>query len=265
MKRRNLLKSVVLSLAVLVSVTLAPTASASVIGHLSVFPGTPPCLGELGGGGVTVSATSINWSPGSPAACLQTGLGTNVASAAGNMLTNSTVSFSGTGTINDLALPAGSDPGIAGFMTFTGGGLTSPLLFNLAAVAGFGPGSAVSCATNPGLNNSCSIPPGGNSSPFILTQGLSNQGVPNTSVTLSAQGTIVDPVDGVTSYWSGSFTTQINNQLPADIQSIITAGGSITSTFSGEFDVSPVPEPISVVLIGAGLIVLGAIKRRKLA
>ena len=50
----------------------APSASASIIGHLSV--------GNCAGGGVTVSFSVIDWSPavapGSPVACLQSGIGT---------------------------------------------------------------------------------------------------------------------------------------------------------------------------------------------
>jgi hypothetical protein len=235
-----------------------PSASASVIGHLSVG-----ICGPSGGesGGVTVSSSAINWSPGSPSACLQVGGATNITSGAGPL----TGLFSGTGTINDLTLPFGSDPLIAGFMTFTGGGLTAPLKFDLAPSDGFGPGSFTSCAIDPGVNNSCSIPLGlGVASPFILTETISNTGVLGTFVGLNAHGTIVDPVDGILSYWSGAFTTQINGQTPSQIQAIIlTPGGSIHDTFSGGFDVSPVPEPVSMALIGGGLLALAAIKRRK--
>lgn len=212
----------------------APMASASVIGHLTV--------GICAGGGVIVNATSIDWEPGDPAACLNAGLDTSVTGAAGNITPGSV------GTINDLP-PLG---GIFGFMTF------GALRFDLYPVGGFGPGDPDSCAVNPAINDSCSIP----GSPFILTRTLNAAGTPGTSVTLLTQGTILDS-DGKLSTWNGAFTTQINNRLPASIQAAILAGQSITSTFSGEFDVTPIPESSTLVLIGAGLIGLASIKRRR--
>jgi hypothetical protein len=89
--------------------------------------------------------------------------------------------------------------------------------------------------------------------------------VVGTSVTLDAHGTILDIGDGSTSFWSGSFTTQINTMDPAAIQAQIVGGGAIVSSFSGEFDVTNVPEPVSMSLIGGGLIALAAIRRRKRA
>ena len=152
------------------------------------------------------------------------------------------------GTINDLPPAAG----IFGFMTF------GALAFDLAAVNGFGPPSPIDCfPASPPVGSSCSIQPG---SPFVLT---TTDG--GTSVTLQAHGTIVDPNDGKTSDWSGSFTTQINGQTPLQIRNkVIIPGGFVQSTFSGEFDVV-VPEPMTMALIGGGLIALAAIKRRKVA
>jgi len=211
----------------------APSASASIIGHLSVS--------NCAGGGVTVSFSVIDWSIGSPAACIQTGIGTNLSSTAGPVVVPIT------GTINDLPPAAG----IFGFMTF---GL---LKFDLAAPNGFGPAVPTDCfPASPAVGSSCSIQPG---SPFILT--TTDTG---TSVTLLAHGTIVDPNDGKISDWKGAFTTQINGQTPLQIRNTTIGGGSISSTFSGEFDVV-VPEPMTMALIGGGLIALAAIKRRKVA
>jgi hypothetical protein len=158
------------------------------------------------------------------------------------------------GLINDLpATNTPPDGGIFGFMRFSpSAGLN--MYFDLTGVGGFGPGSGVSCSLgNPGVNNSCSIP----GSAFLLTQ--TDTG---TSVTLLAHGTILDSGDGTTGPWSGAFTTQINGQSPLAIYDTISTGGSISSTFSGEFDAG-VPEPVSMVLIGGGLLALAVIKRRK--
>ena len=246
MKYRNVLKSVILGLAVLALATLPPSASASTIGELSV--------GNCSGGGVVVTITTIDWLPASQ--CLQAGIPTNVTSGLGSI---GDTSF---GTINDLnSLPVGNTTGFAGFMTF------GAIELDLIAV---GPGVLTSCATNPGIGNSCSIPlPGDGISPFVLTQDAGG-----TSVSLSAYGTTFDTTDNVLSYWNGAFTTQLNTSVlngdmsPAGIQARIVGHdgippGSVTSTYSGTFDITAVPEPVSMALIGGGLIALAAIKRRK--
>ena len=246
MKHRNVLRSVILGLAVLALATLPPSASAATIGELSV--------GNCSGGGVVVTITTIDWLPANQ--CLQAGIPTNVTSGLGSI---GSTSF---GTINDLnSLPSGNTTGFAGFMTF------GAIELDLIAV---GPGVLTSCATNPGIGNSCSIPlPGDGISPFVLTQDAGG-----TSVSLSAYGTTFDTTDNVLSYWNGAFTTQLNTSVlngdmsPAGIQARIVGHdgippGSVTSTYSGTFDITAVPEPVSMALIGGGLIALAAIKRRK--
>jgi hypothetical protein len=232
-----------IGLPVLLWVAHVPSASAYVIGHLSVA--------NCAGGGVTVSAATIDWLTGSPMACLQVGALTNITSVGDGSLNPS----SPNGTINDI--PPNS--GINGFMSFVSAAPFINLQFNLDAIGGFGPGVGTTCATNPGLGNSCSVGPlpGGQPSPFILTQTGTG-----TTVTLLAKGTITD-VGGQVSNWNGAFTTQINGLLPSAIQTTILSGGSITSTFSGEFDVSAVPEPGTLAMIGFGLIGVASLRRRK--
>ena len=217
MKYRNVLKSVILGLAVLALATLPPSASASTVGELSIAN----CSGV--GGGVTVTITAIDWLPDGGAAnnCLAAGIPTKVTSGLGS------INSSSIGTINDLnSLPLGNTSGFAGFMTF------GAIPLNLIAV---GPGSLVSCSANPGLGNSCSIVlPGGAISPFILTQDVGGS-----SVTLDAHGTPLDTTDSILSFWNGAFTTQLNTSAnngdlsPFGIQTRILGGGSITSTYSG--------------------------------
>lgn len=245
MKKQNVLKFGLLSLAVVAWATFAPSASAATIGQLSI--------GNCSGGGVTVTISLIDWLPASQ--CLQAGIPTLVTSG----MPPFTITNTSYGTINDITPPS---TGFTGFMTFGGiGGIA----LDLVAV---GPGTLPDCSSNPGLNNSCSILlPGPLLSPFVLMQ--SDTG---SFVTLSAHGTTLDTSDGITSYWNGAFTTPLNSGTvggvyfdysPAGISTRILGGGSITSTYSGTFNITAVPEPVSLALIGGGLIALAAMKRRK--
>jgi hypothetical protein len=248
MNRRNLLGFGLFSLAVLVLTAFAPVASAGVVGTLVVS--------TCANGDVTVQTGTIVWTPpvgSGNEGCLQLAGGTNITSVGDGSLTGA----SGYGTINNL--PGGE----AGFMSFTTGG--ENLLFNLAIGTGFGPGNPTSCSSSPVPGNSCSVP----GSPFILTSTATDGGsgvtdVNGTTVTLLANGTITDS-NGTLSIWSGLFTTQLSNETPAQIQISEQTGGAIISGFSGYFTVSPVPEPVSMSLIGGGLLALAALKRRKRA
>lgn len=211
-------------------------ASAAPSGHLDVA--------NCSGGGVTVSATVIDWLPaGGGNGCIQTGTGTSVT------YTTGTLGVGVTGTILDLVL--GGPSTVPDFMTFAG---NPNLHFDLT---GLGPGTGNSnCAGATAPGSSCSP----NNGPFILV----NTGNGGTSVTLSASG-IARDLSGVNTPWSGAFTTQISNMTPAQINTVISQGGSITSTESGDFSLTVVPEPgtISMALIGGGLIAVAM--RRKSA
>ena len=232
-------------MAVLAWATFAPSASASMIGHLSVA--------NCSAGGIQVSTAAVVWLPDPSSvgfACLQVSVATNLVSNVSGALEEVLPGFAGTGIIKDL--PAG----LNGFMTLSGDTLTKgPLLFTLTSL-GPGIGPTPVCLGLP-IGQSCSVSA---TSQFILTATSTG-----TSVTLLAGGTVVDPSvpASLSSNWNGAFTSQITGQTPAQIQATILGGGAITSSFSGEFNVG-VPEPVSMVLIGGGLIALAVIKRRKL-
>jgi hypothetical protein len=260
-KRRIVIKSAVLGLALLALATLSPLASASVVGTLNVA--------NCGSGGVTVTATSIDWLP--------TGGGTGCILVGTNAPLTPYVTFSGggnvapgeTGTIKDLVFA--STPG-NGFMVFTGvGGGFGTISFD---VAGFGPGSATACTSGMATFASCSV---NGTGPFLLTK----TGTATSTISLAAFGTVSDGTTPI-SNWNGSYTTQFN-LAPIDIQNFISgiadsntgAGctepggglpGSCTNTYSGTFAVlvgPTVPEPGSMLLIGAGLVGLASLRRRK--
>ena len=233
---------VLVAMAVAAFFSFTPAASASVIGHLD--------LTNCSGGGVVVTATTIDWTPpvGPPGGCTVTGTNTNVTFSGG------TLGPGQTGTILDLNAMTTTFP-LANFITFT----SAPgLHFDLSSL---GPGPAsTACSTTLNPNNpSCAAVTG---SPFVLTPTSTG-----TAVALTAMGTVGDG-SGVASNWMGAFTTQIAGVTPAQIQAAILSGGSERSTYSGDFNistVSTVPEPATSALLLGGLMAVAAFARRRKA
>jgi hypothetical protein len=242
MRRHSLKGAIFFCLTALAVMALVPAASASVIGNFSIA--------NLGGGGVNANNMVIDFfNPLNP---LGNGNGA-IATGGDTTLTYFAVpggpavplGTNTAGTVNDLPGP----PGPVGFFAFP----SAPALhFNLLAI---GPGVANIVCAGLASGQSCSVFAG---SPFILTATSTG-----TAVTLDASGIVTDASPFV-SNWLGAFTTQIPGVTPAQIQTTVNGGGTITSTFSGEF-VAAVPEPLTSALIGGGLIALAAFKRRKRA
>ncbi|MBS1858017.1 MAG: hypothetical protein JST11_21790 [Acidobacteria bacterium] len=214
---------------------LSNSALASPIGTMN--------LANCGGGGVTVTPTTISWSPAGSVAgtgCIITGLGTNVTWSGGTLLNNVT------GNIMDLTAGGGT---VDHFIDLPAPPASPALDF---ALSGFAPGSSnTNCASATGAGSTCSVIAG---SPFVLTF----DGVGTTTVSLSAFGNVSD-ANGSTA-WHGGFSTQFN-MTPLQIQESFARQGSLQSTYSGQFTLTTVPEPISAGLIGTGLVALALIKR----
>jgi hypothetical protein len=228
----------VAALAVIAFAVLAPSASAAVIGHLDVS--------NCAAAGVTVTATAIDWLPGTGGlGCIQTGINTSVSFSGG------TLGSGQTGSIKDLTAPT-TFP-VLNFMTFAA---APGLSFDLSSL-GPGPSNTVCSSTLNPNGAPCSVFAG---SPFTLTPTATG-----TSVALSATGIARD---GTTpnSTWIGAYTTQISGVTPAQIQATILGGGSETSTYSGDFTItagSTVPEPATIgTMLGGLLLVAGGLFRR---
>ena len=122
------------------------------------------------------------------------------------------------------------------------------LHFNLTQL---GPGVANTVCSGLVIGQSCSPTAG---SPLILTATAIGTGVE-----IDASGTAGDASGSDT--WMGSFTTEIAGVSAASVQATLASGGSVTSTWSGTFPISPAkfPEPGSVSLLltamaGVGLV-----------
>jgi hypothetical protein len=218
---------------------------------------TPVGLFVIGGGanGVSVGLTFIDWDPaGPPDGAFSVTAGTTLTSAVGNPTVGDA------GTILDI--DAGSPSPLVDFMTVDS---LPGLGFDLV---GIGPGSLNTNCAGLAIGGSCSPFVG---SPFVLTF----LGGTNTLVSLSAFGTAYD---GTTpSNWTGAFTTQLSTMTPADVQAFFgcTPGldingctnfvDAIHSSYSGEFNATavPMPEPVSLALVGMGLLGAGIRGRRR--
>jgi hypothetical protein len=220
--------------AFLLLLALAAPGAAAVSGTLA----TTACSGA----GVTVTFTLIDWLPsGGGTGCIDTVAPTNVTYTGGGPLLPGA-----TGAIKDLTLGGG---GVTDFMVFTG---HPNLHFDVNTI---GPGVANTVCANSFDPNApvCSVVAG---SPFVLRAGAAG-----TTVTLAAFGTARD-ASAITSTWLGTFSVDFAGETPLQVRDRFVATGSITSGHSGSFVATPIPEPATFALMGAGLLFAGLLGRR---
>jgi hypothetical protein len=202
---------------------------------------------------VGVNNTCINWAY--PAACQNT-TGIQDAISSGDPLAFTSGSTA-SDTIKDL-LTSEILP-LTDFETIQSplaGGIVN---FDLESI--FIPGAFGNCASS-SIGTSCN--PGGGS-PFDLLQDTANEVTVTFSVSMDAYtGSIAT---GFTPY-VGIFSTNLSGNIPGtslpftvpNILTFIAGGGTITSTWSAQ-ESATVPEPSTMVLLGAGLLFVGSATR----
>lgn len=226
--------------------SLVPNASAIALGSIS--------LTNCGAGGALVTATTISWSPAGTLAgtgCTDTGAGTSVSYSGG------TLGAGALGNIQNLTFAPGGGA-VDAFMTF------GTLDFTLTGFVTY-PALTTNCpGVAQGFNCVAFSVAGGApfDSPFLLT----NLGGGITGVSLTAFGLVTDTGDGSVSAWSGAFTTQQLALAPGTVQfDILNSIAIPTQTYSGGFTLTAIPEPASWTMLGAGLVALWIVAKRRTA
>ncbi len=170
---------------------------------------------------------------------------------------NLALTLGGLKDLDLLTAPVGAPLSISNFLTSD---VYSNLDFTLTYLAP-GSGTAAGCGNSPGTNCTPFV-----GSPFTIVNG---QALPNgqigSGVTVNMAGTVSDGSGDPVSYWSAAFTTQFATLSSGEILAMIDDEGFVESAYSAQFvvDVTPVPEPASMVLTGLALSGMAMFIRRR--
>ena len=225
-----------------------PAQAVPITGHLAL---------DGNGGTVTITANTIDWAPAG------TGFGEFLVAS------SSTSSFApligSTGDVRDLNTtdqPIGSlitPVNGNGYMTFDA---DPNIRFDLRFIYP-GSESPADCG-NPvaAAGQQCTLP----GTPFNLTNNFGG----SSTASFNIAGNVVNLGTGETSFFSGLYSTTFSNMTFQQIIAQISREGSVTTPYSGTFDVGvtgtpfdvPVPEPASLFLLGSGLMAT-AMRARK--
>ena len=222
---------------------------------LTAQPSFATVSGELvtgGTGTLTISETSLTFTPNDHGFSTEVGAATTLAFAGcDGTLGDPGCLVQGQGVdVNEGMAITNLNP-IADFLTFNG---TPSLVYSLTS---YDPGSSNTTCAGLAVGASCSVFAG---SPVILT----NWGT-FTTASLGVEGNVTD--GSGTQPWSGSFSATVNHKTPAQLQATILTGGTIKNAHSGDFTVSmastPEPRLISLAVLGAFFLAFVVQRRRK--
>jgi len=259
------MKLIYMALGLTACLGMSGTAAASPVGTLG--------LGSAGT--ITATLTSLIWNfdpssnPAGPPWNAEVNTGTTLSFAGCSGVINTVNCLSSTEAVlinNGAAFVSGTALPLNNWYQFAA---HPNLLYSLTAV---GTGSAnINCALVVSVGQSCSLFAG---SPIVLTLGDFG----TTTASIALQGRASDTGAGglsTGSFWQGKFSADIPNMTPDQVQKIFcptgvcggadfARGTALTQpNVSGSFFATTVPEPTSMILIGAGLLALASLRRRR--
>ena len=236
----------ILSAGLLTLATAGPASADAITGIMNIT------------GSATVSKTSINWVFGdhdSPSID-PGGLGTFDLVADGTgYFTDIWKPVSGvnTGLVEDLPGGGGANF-LSDFETPTA--QYNDLSFTLTSLGSF---AVPVCTGAEAIGQSCVAFVG---SPFLLTRTATGTGVE-----FDVFGFFVDPTfgdNGSLNTAKGIYTANVVGLTPGEVSNVINTGGTIPPTsYSAQFTATAIPEPISLALLGSGLLGVGLRARRR--
>lgn len=215
-----------------------------------------PITGVLNiNGGVTVTATTIDFLPlaggnGSVAADIFTNTGSFA------VLNTGVQADPAVGLIKDLT--GGPVVGAISLANFLGSFALAPnIAFDLAFI---NPGSytAATCGGVPAIGQVCTPP----NSPFSLSN-ISSGGVLAGVAAIGVAGTVRNTTTGEVSSFTGILSTQKPGTSYQEMLAALAGGGSFSTSYSGSFIVTAIPEPATFGFIGFALLGLGLFQRRR--
>jgi hypothetical protein len=99
--------------------------------------------------------------------------------------------------------------------------------------------------------------------PMGLSSFNLDQGSQGTAASFGIQGTIRDS-SGASAPLTGTYTAQFNGDTPSQVLALFAGAGAngLASTYSAQLSFTLVPEPMSLSLMGIGLLALGLLRRK---